>query len=262
MSMNDAVIEIDGAPATIRGLSALSFLNYAHSTAMQVRGHGVRGLALHLTRLEEATRELFGTGLDDERVRALIRNALNTTGVGDATVRVYVFEPEDAATISVLVAVSEPSDMPSDPRTLQSAAYQRPLPHIKHVGNFGKLHLNRIAEIDGYDGVLLTGPDGLIAEGATTNIGFFDGDRIIWPAAPALRGITMRLVSSALPSHGMAVENRAVYLSDLVDFRNGFVTNSRGIGPVSAIDKHTFPLNRELMQTLRTAYRSVPLDAI
>src|ERR1700679_3527084 len=71
-----AGIEVNGGLATADGLSYPAIVNYGHFTSMQVRGGAVRGLGLHLSRLDLATRELFGTALDGELVRAYIRHAL------------------------------------------------------------------------------------------------------------------------------------------------------------------------------------------
>jgi hypothetical protein len=62
-------IEIDGEPPTNAALQKLALDNLGHFTSMQVRGGSVRGLALHLARLDEGSRELFGVGLDGQRVR-------------------------------------------------------------------------------------------------------------------------------------------------------------------------------------------------
>lgn len=51
--------EFDGRPATEEDLGRALFFNYGHFTAMQVRGGRVRGLDLHLARLDAANRELF-----------------------------------------------------------------------------------------------------------------------------------------------------------------------------------------------------------
>jgi hypothetical protein len=55
--------EVNGNPATAGPLHHLALANYGHFTAMQVRDGRVRGLSLHLARLDGATQELFGTGL-------------------------------------------------------------------------------------------------------------------------------------------------------------------------------------------------------
>src|SRR5215469_11134450 len=82
-------IEIDGRSATTGDLRAAAVSNFGHFTAMQVREHRVRGLKLHLARLDAANVELFGTGLDGDLVRSRIRHALGDTR--DASVRVHVY---------------------------------------------------------------------------------------------------------------------------------------------------------------------------
>src|SRR4051794_41878082 len=62
-------VEVNGGTATAGQLRYPALVNYGHITVMQVRSGRTRGLQLHLTRLDAANRELFGTGLDDERVR-------------------------------------------------------------------------------------------------------------------------------------------------------------------------------------------------
>ena len=57
-------IEINGHGATADQLGFPALVNYGHFTAMQVRNRRVRGLDLHLARLDSATRELFGASLD------------------------------------------------------------------------------------------------------------------------------------------------------------------------------------------------------
>jgi hypothetical protein len=71
-----ARVEIDGRAATVEEIWSLDMSAVGHFTAMQVRGWETLGLDFHLTRLDAATRELFGTGLDGDRVQDFIRHAL------------------------------------------------------------------------------------------------------------------------------------------------------------------------------------------
>ena len=87
-------MEIDGQSATVAQLSAAAPAGYGHFTAMQVRNRRVRGLGLHLARLDAANREMFGTGLDTTAVLGYIRHALGEQ-TRDASVRVYVYEAPD-----------------------------------------------------------------------------------------------------------------------------------------------------------------------
>lgn len=53
-------IEIDGRAATVEAM--WSGGGFGHFTAMQVRDRKARGVDLHLARLEEGNRALFGVG--------------------------------------------------------------------------------------------------------------------------------------------------------------------------------------------------------
>jgi len=113
-------IEINGEPARVEDLRLLAQTNYGHFSAMQVVDGCVRGLDLHLERIERATRELFGTMIDRERVRACLRHAV-ADSVEPLAVRVNVFaralnrnrpvEPVDA---DILVMSARPGRIKLD----------------------------------------------------------------------------------------------------------------------------------------------------
>jgi branched-subunit amino acid aminotransferase/4-amino-4-deoxychorismate lyase len=253
-----ARVEIDGRAATADQLRAFALGGYGHFTAMQVRNGRARGLNLHLARLAAGNRELFDAALDPAAVRDHIRHALGDTA--DASVRVYVCELGDRP--SVIVTVRPPGGMPDGPWKLQSVPYQRALAHIKHVGDFGQGYYQRLARRNGFDEALLTGPDGDIAEGSITNIGFYDGASIIWPAAPVLAGITMLLLDRRLPETGLTSRRARVRVPDVGSFTGAFVTNARGIAAVGQIDDHVLAVDAKLMTTLTDAYQSASWDPI
>ena len=201
-------IEIDGRRASAEAVWSTASA-YGHFTAMQVHGRRTRGLALHLRRLEAATNELFEVGLDRERVRELIRHALQE--IEDASVRVYVFESDEEP--AIMVTVKEPGDVTS-PQRLQSVRYQRPDPHIKHLAT-GQAFYSRLACRNGFDDALLTAPDGTISESSIANIGFFDGSSVVWPDAPLLHGITMQLLEHQLPEFHVSSRRAPMRLQDI-----------------------------------------------
>ena len=215
-------VEIDGRPATAAALVHPALVNYGHFTAMQVRDGRTRGLDKHLARLDGATRELFDTGLDGTLVRDRVRHAL--AGVADASVRVSVFQSGDEP--SVLVAVRPPAQVPTTPQRLRSVRYERPAPHLKHVGGFGQIYHGLRAERDGFDDALLTGADDVISEASISNLAVHDGTSLVWPDAPLLEGIAMQLLSEVLPSRRARLR-----LGDLRSFAGVFVTNSLGVVP-------------------------------
>jgi branched-subunit amino acid aminotransferase/4-amino-4-deoxychorismate lyase len=249
-------IEIDGHAATTSELGVLATLNYGHFTAMQVRGGRTRGLQLHLARLDAANRELYGAGLPGELVRDRIRHALGK--VADAAVRVIVFGESP----SVMVVVRPPIAGPDTALALRTVSYQRPVAHVKHLGGFGQSYYRRLAEREGFDEALLTGPGGVISEGAITNIGCFDGTSVVWPDAPALDGITMLLLEAALPAHGVASRRGPVRVADLAEFRGVIVTNSRGVAAVDRVDDLRLPVDEAFMKTVTQAHESVAWDEI
>jgi branched-subunit amino acid aminotransferase/4-amino-4-deoxychorismate lyase len=257
----DERIEIAGEPASPAQLRAAALDHYGHFTAMQVRDGRVKGLDLHLARLNAANAELFGTGLDDALVREYIRHAILASR--DASVRVYVREPGSPA--AIMVTVRPPAGMPAGPWRLQVVPYQRTAAHIKHLGDFGQAYWRDRAQRHGYDEALLTGPGGIVCEGAITNIGFCRDDEVIWPQAPVLAGITMQLLQAALPAHGLAVRHAEVRVGDVASFEGAFITNARGIAAVSQIDDVTLPVGQPQQATLATlaaVYDAIPTDLI
>ncbi len=256
---DEPLIEIDGQRATPGQLRAVALAGYGHFTAMQVRRGRVCGLEPHLARLAGANSELFGTSLDGELVRHRIRHALSDRG-DDASVRVYVVDTHGGP--AMVVTVRPPANMPGAAWKLRSVPYQRPAPHLKHASDFGQTYYRNLVQRGGFDEALLTGPDGVIAEGGITNVGFWDGSAVTWPDAPALAGITMGLLEPRLPGHGLPSRRALVRLADLGSFRAAFVTNARGIAPVSQIDGLSLQADATLIQALTAVFEGVPWDPI
>src|SRR5262249_3233594 len=114
----------------------------------------------------------------------------------------------------------------------------------------------------GFDEALLTGPDGIISEGSITNLGCFDGEQVIWPAAPSLRGITMQVVEPALAEIGVPSVPAHLRVLALPCFAGGFVTDARGIGGVGQVDAQGLPVDEQLMKTLTERFDAAPWDDI
>ncbi|MDI5962619.1 aminotransferase class IV [Streptomyces sp. SL13] len=253
--------EIDGRPVTAEAVLPLATGNFGHFTAMQVRGGAARGLDLHLGRLDSATRELFGGGLDGGRVREAIRHAL-AGGPADASVRVVVFRPAGAVDVSLLVAARAPAEAPREPQSLMSVAYQRPAAHLKHLGGFGQAYFGRLARAAGFDDALLTGPGGVVSEGAVANIGFLSGRTLVWPDAPALEGTGMGVLERRLADAGLRAERRTVRLADVGGFDAAVLVNSWGVWPVCRIDDTVLPSGAPGVAELIRLYAGAPWDVV
>ena len=242
-------VEIDGRVPQAGELAATTSA-FGHFTAMQVRVKRTRGLDLHFARLEAANRELFGAELDRDRVHELMRHALGD--VDDASLRVYSYESEPVPRIVITV---RPPGAVTSPQRLRSVQYQRPAAHLKHLATEQGFHL-RAAQHAGFDDAVLM-DRGTISETAIANIGFLDDDGVVWPDGPLLRGITMQLLESRLPSRRVPV-----LLQDVASFHGAFLSNSRGVAAVSDLDGLTLPLPSERLQAAAAAYESVPWDEI
>nr|WP_243716725.1 aminotransferase class IV [Actinomadura darangshiensis] len=179
----------------------------------------------------------------------------HAAGDEDASVRVSVHQPETEPVVQVVVR--PPAEAPASPQRLLPTVYERPVPHIKHVGSFGQIYYGLQAERAGYDDALLVLRDGRVAEGGITNIGFFRDGRTVWPDAPMLRGITMHLIDERIRA-----ARDTIRLDDLASFDGAFVTNSLGVAPVARIGDVTFDVRDHLMLPVRKAYTAVPWDEV
>jgi branched-subunit amino acid aminotransferase/4-amino-4-deoxychorismate lyase len=258
------MMELDGRPVTPDELAGLGLYNYGHFTSMRVDQGRVRGLSLHMRRLVNDCRALFDTDIDPELVRELVRRA---SGDSAAIVRVTVFAPglelsHPARVVDphVLVTTRPATGHELPPLRLRSARYQRELPHVKHVGLFGALQHRRAAQLAGFDDVLFVNDRGHISEGATWNIGFVDGERLAWPDAACLPGVTMKL----LKAPGWPESTTAkIDLAHAAGMRAAFVTNAAvGVRPVQMIDHITFDPDASLLRDLCEVYAAIAGDEL
>ncbi|MFE2721764.1 aminotransferase class IV [Kitasatospora sp. NPDC059327] len=253
-----AEIEIDGAPADPGQLAALGLLNYGHFTTLRVESGRVRGLSLHLDRLVRDCRTVFGAELDRELVRQRVRRLLPADGA-PVIVRVTVFDPAlglerpaaPAAPRLLVTTRPAPAAAPG-PLRVRTAGYRRELPEVKHVGLFGLVALRRRAQLDGFDDALLLAEDGRITEGATWNVGFHDGRRLVWPDGDALPGVTAALLTAAHPG---PQRRERVDPAGLDRFVAAFAVNAGiGVRPLAAIDRTAFDPAHPVLATLREVY--------
>ena len=242
-------VAADGEP---NALLALAWSNYGHFTTVRVRDGAVQGLDLHFDRLRQGNSELFGAALDEVAVRGWMRQASAASG-GDCSLRVTVFSrhfdhrrPQRELPVDVLVTASAPVVPVLQPLRVRSGAWQRPLPHLKHVGMFALHHHRRQAVLAGWDDVLLVGgeaADAPVCEGS------------VWPQAPALRGTGERLLQEGLAVQGVAQQIRPLALSEVAGFRAAFAVNANGVRAIGAIDGAAYAEAPELVRLLAVAAR-------
>ncbi|MBH1587505.1 aminotransferase class IV family protein [Stenotrophomonas maltophilia] len=258
------MVSCNGRAAQVEDLLP-ALVNYGHFTSLQVRGGAVQGLDLHLARLSQATRELFGSELDTVQVQAWMAQALQQSGQADASLRVTVYSrrfdfrnPLAAVPVDVLVAVSAPVTLTVAKR-VRSVAWQRELPQIKHVGTFGLFAERRAAMAEGFDDVLFVTADAGVSEGSTWNLAVHDGERLLWPQAPALRGTAEALLKQHWPG---PQASQPLRLADLAGLKAAFACNASGLWALEAIDGHVLAGSQALAEQGRAVLAAVAWDKL
>ena len=267
--MADVLMQIDGRPASAAELGHFVLSNYGAFTSMQVEDGGVRGLDLHLARLEAEAVDLFGVALPEALLRERMRQALDGRP-GRLSLRVNLFSdavslraPDAVVQPRVLTTLSPPAAPLTQPLRLQTQVYAREVPHLKHAATFGLTRARRRAVKAGFDDALFVDAEGRISEGSIWNIGFMQGETVVWPEAPMLAGTGQTLLQRGMADFGVSSVTRPVHLSDLADFDAAFICNSATPAcAVAAIDGHAFGPAEALISRLIDAWRSNPHQAI
>lgn len=262
-------VHIDGAPATVEGLSQALVSNYAVFTTFQHEPGGVRGLGLHLARLKSSALALFGQAVPEAVLRDGLKAALAGQD-GRASVRVQLYlptitprRPEALGRPSVLIRVSSPLAPLAGPLRLQSQAYQREAPHLKHAATFGLIRAMRQAREARFDDALFVTPDGLISEGSIWNIGFVEDQTVVWPRAPMLAGTGQALIEHGLEAVGLNSQVRPVRLDEVSSFDGAFICNSATpAAPVASIDSIHLSTRPALIDRLEAAWATNPVEPV
>lgn len=257
-------VSCNGQPVDA-GLLDAALVNYGHFTSLQVRGGAVQGWALHLRRLQQGTRELFDAELDEARLLGWLRQALQRSGMTDASLRITVFsrafdfrQPSRAVPVDVLASVAAPATVPADARAVLPVRYQRDSPQLKHVGTFPLFRQRRLAMRQGFDDALFVDAAGRVSEGSTWNIAFLAGEEVVWPQAEALRGTAEQLLVAGLQRLGRAQAWREVPLEALPGFSGAVACNATGLWPLARVGDCRFAESPALLERLRQALAQEP----
>lgn len=266
--MSASTLLIDGRPATVEDLSHIALVNYGAYTSFRVEGGSVRGLADHIARLQASAVELFGEAVCEDRLRELMRTALD--GHPDAWLRVSLFSPEISVRSPswrgrprVMTAVSASPQPLASALRLTVQVYGREAAHLKHTSIFGLIRARREAQGAGFDDALFADVDGLISEGSLWNIGFIAGDTVVWPQAPMLAGVAQALIQRGLERAGFRSEVGQVRVRDLSGFDGAFICNSATPAcAVTAIDAQVFVTSADRVEAIAAAWASNPIEPI
>lgn len=265
---NAVELIVDGAPVTSVDLAHVALVNYGAYTSFGVEQGGVRGLDLHLARLEAEAVELFGKAVGEPRLRELMRGAVADRDA--CWLRVSLFSPDISPRTPdwrgaprVMIAVSPPPAPFADGARLQLQTYVREAAHLKHVGTFGLVRARRLARDAGFDDALFQDQQGWVSEGSLWNIGFTAGDEVVWPQGPKLAGVAQALLQQGMDGFGLNPRAAPVHVSDLAKFDGAFLCNSATPAcAVAAIGERAYATPPDLIDRLRAAWTSNPVQPI
>ncbi|MDQ3124893.1 MAG: aminotransferase class IV [Pseudomonadota bacterium] len=261
-------LSVDGAPAAPGDLASVVLVNYGAYTSFRAEQGGVRGLDLHLARLEAEAVELFGEPVGEERLRDLMRMA--AAGRDACWLRVSLFSPEISPRTPdwcgvprVMIALSAPPPPLADAPRLQLQTYAREAAHLKHVATFGLIRARRVARAAGFDDALFVDVEGRVSEGSLWNIGFVSGDDVVWPQAPMLAGVAQALVQRGLTDAGLTGRTEPVHVDDLARFDAAFLCNSATPAcAIAAVGDCAFTTPSGLIDRLQGAWASNPIQPL
>jgi branched-subunit amino acid aminotransferase/4-amino-4-deoxychorismate lyase len=238
-------VQLNADPVHLDDPGLLTATGYGHFTSMQVRAGRVRGLDLHLDRLDRASSELFGHGIAADRVLSYLRTALARSASGDGSIRVNAFS-RDRALLNgtpvepdLLITVSAPVEPAAEPPRLLAVEHERAVPHLKHTGTFSLVYEIRQARLAGYDNALFHDRTGHVSEASVWNICFATEGKLVWPSAAALPGIAMLTLQAGLDALKVSREAIPIPLTALPTFDAAYLTNS--IDPALPVASITTP---------------------
>ncbi|MEV0643838.1 aminotransferase class IV family protein [Phytomonospora sp. NPDC050363] len=263
--MSFYVVQRNGGTATAEDLAPLAFTGYAHFTAAQVRGGLIKGLDLHLERLQIASLAMFGRALPDDLVRSRLRTAL-AAGPSDVSLLATVYSStgeftadDGAAELDLLVRTGAPSSGPAGPLSLATVEHERFLPAVKHVGEVAKTYVMRQAVRQGFDDAAFLDRRGRLSEASIWNLAFWDGEAVVWPSAEMLGGTMMGTVRRQLERLGAPQRVQEVRPADLPGLSGAVVMNSWTPGiAVDRIGEAALPAAPSFVELLHAAHEAEP----
>ncbi|MEO7917682.1 MAG: aminotransferase class IV [Dokdonella sp.] len=268
-STSDIRATLNGSAVNANDWRSAALASYGHFTSLLVVNRAVQGLDLHLQRLAAANLELFGTVLDTAHVRQWMAE-IASDDARTFAMRVAVFSrqfnrdrPADAVAADVLITAAPMTTAGEQSISVATADYERDAPHIKHFGTFGLFHQKRLAQRRGYDDALFVDRSGAVSEGSVWNIGFLDGDGVVWPEAAMLSGVSMRLLQCGLAECDIPTRTQRVVRDDLAAFRGAFFTNSRrSFLPIRRIDDSDYTIVQADIERLQRSLATQPWQSL
>jgi 4-amino-4-deoxychorismate lyase len=205
-------------------------------------------LHLHLERLSTSAQAVGLPKVERRRLEVLVGLVLPKAGGGDAVLRLVWTAgppggpPTGLALLSEIPAwIEETRERGSKAVSLLGVRAAAPwlLPGVKSTSYAVNMAAEAEAKRRGADEAIFVDADGIVLEGTVTNVWWRKGDRLRTPALELgiLAGVTRGALFELAPSLGLAVEDGAFPLAELLAADEVFTTSSvREVMPVVELD--------------------------
>jgi branched-subunit amino acid aminotransferase/4-amino-4-deoxychorismate lyase len=227
---------LNGISLTLeKELQSLMLYNYGVFTTFLFQGGKVKGLDLHLQRLQADCQALFGSKPSNLEIKQQLQRFLQEFGSAETVViRITVFpqtfsltHPENINHLNILVTGRIANPIQPKPLKLMEVEADRPFPHHKTTTLTVNLYARRIAKQHGYDDALLI-HRGLVTEGTTWNIFFLQGNHLFTPPLTdgLLPGIVRGQILQGASHSGFHVWEKSIEPETYEAYDSCFICNS------------------------------------
>jgi branched-chain amino acid aminotransferase len=232
----------------------------------------------HLARLGRSARAIGLTlPLEPEPLLDVICEVVSRSRLRDAHVRPIVtrgfgtptMDPRRCERPTLIVAAYPlPPILGTEPIRLLISSVVRKAPrsvgaHVKSLNYLDNIIAKQQALAAGVDDAVMLDVLGAVAECTGTNLFLVDGETLVTPTTrAALPGITRRTLIELAREHGVAVEERDVWPTELYTADAVFLSGSgAGIVQVAAVDGHAVAtVDNEIVDLLSRGYRERTQD--
>ena len=133
-------------------------------------------------------------------------------------------------------------------------------PHLKHVATMGLTRARRAARAAGFDDAYCSPTVNgrhVRRRDSVESSASFKGDRIVWPQAPMLAGVTQSLIQRGLETAGVSFEVRPAPLDEVAIFDGAFLCNAATpVCAITAIDDVVFNVDPAMLDRPERAWAS------
>jgi branched-chain amino acid aminotransferase len=233
----------------------------------------------HIERLGRSARAIgLELPLEGEELLDVIREVVVRSGLSEAHVRPIVTRGVGMPTLDptrcerstlIVAAYPLPPILGTDPIRVLISSVVRKAPrsvgaHVKSLNYLDCIIAKQQASAAAAQDAVMLDSLGAVAECTGANLFLVEGDTVVTPTTrAALPGITRRTIIELAREHGIAVEERDIWPTELYTADAVFLTGSgAGIVQVSAVDGHAIAtVDNEIANTLSAGYRQRTQDA-